>query len=296
MRCGPCGAQNPPEARYCLACGVRLSTGPAGRDQVPASGGAGPRLLRPVRPVIDRRVVAAEDRLLALVPVSASNVSAQPFVARNEFRLILVHPDGTDGATYVVRGSQIEIGRTEGDLLFDDPYLSPRHARISAGPEGLALSGLESRNGVYVRLQASAELRDGDLFLVGKQVLMFELVPDFEKELRAAVQNNVVLFGSHGRPAWGRLRQLGPTGVSHDVFHFGREQVVIGREQGDIVFSDDQFMSRRHAQLSLRGTGGQLEDLGSSNGTFVRLRESPHLLAPGDIIRLGNVLLRFEHV
>jgi pSer/pThr/pTyr-binding forkhead associated (FHA) protein len=283
MKCGQCGTQNPGEARYCLACGVPLG-----------AGSANPGPLRPLRPVIDRRVVAAENRLLALMP--ATNVFAQPIVARNEFRLILVHPDGTDGATYVVRGSQIEIGRTEGDLLFDDPYLSPRHARISAGPEGLVLTGLESRNGVFVRLQASVELEDGDLFLVGKQLLMFEILPDFEKDLRPAVQNNVILFGSHGKPAWGRLRQMGPTGVSHDVFHFGRDQVVIGREQGDIVFSDDQFMSRRHAQLSLRGRAGQLEDLGSSNGTFIRLRQVPHPLAPGDIIRLGNVLLRFEHV
>jgi hypothetical protein len=38
---------------------------------------------------------------------------------------------------------------------------------------------------------------------------------------------------------------------------------------------------------------GHLEDLGSSNGTFVRLRAT-HPLAPGDLIRLGDVLLRFE--
>ena len=53
------------------------------------------------------------------------------------------------------------------------------------------------------------------------------------------------------------------------------------------------FMSRRHAHLSLRNGRGHLEDLGSSNGTFVWLR-STHPLASGDLIRLGDVLLRFE--
>ena len=32
---------------------------------------------------------------------------------------------------------------------------------------------------------------------------------EFEKSLRPALHNNVVLFGSHGTPAWGRLRQMG---------------------------------------------------------------------------------------
>jgi pSer/pThr/pTyr-binding forkhead associated (FHA) protein len=218
-----------------------------------------------------------------------------PAPVRNDFRLIFVHHDGTDGTSYHLQGDQIDIGRTQGDLLFEDPYLSPRHARIVSQPEGQILSDLESRNGIFIRLRAGADLEDGDLFLVGRQLLKFELVPDYERDLRPAVQHNVVQFGTQQQvPSWGRLRQMGPTGVSHDVYYFGREQVVIGREQGDIVFSDDQFLSRRHAYVSRQGGVGHLEDLGSSNGTFVRLRSS-HLLVPGDVLRMGNVLLRFEH-
>ena len=153
---------------------------------------------------------------------------------------------------------------------------------------------LESRNGVFLRLRAVAHLKDGDMILVGRQVMRFELVPEHERSLHPALHHNVVQFGTHGAPAWGRLLQLGPTGVSHDVFHLGREQVVLGREQADIVFSDDQFMSRQHATLSLREGVVHLEDLGSSNGTFVRLRDD-HLLVHGDVLRLGNVLLRFEN-
>jgi pSer/pThr/pTyr-binding forkhead associated (FHA) protein len=59
------------------------------------------------------------------------------------------------------------------------------------------------------------------------------------------------------------------------------------------VFSDDEFLSRRHAQLQYRGGHVSVMDLGSSNGTFVRLR-GQHVLGPGELIRMGDELLRFE--
>ena len=68
---------------------------------------------------------------------------------------------------------------------------------------------------------------------------------------------------------------------------------MVGRESGDLVFSDDEFMSRRHAQIVYRNGKGLLEDLASSNGTFLRLR-GPHGLVSGDLIRMGDELLRFE--
>ena len=92
---------------------------------------------------------------------------------------------------------------------------------------------------------------------------------------------------------WARLRQLTPAGTSRDVFHLTRSDLVLGREQGDIVFCDDEFMSRRHALLQFRGGGALLSDLGSSNGTFIRLT-GQHALAPAEMIRLGDELLRFE--
>ncbi|HLK91697.1 MAG TPA: FHA domain-containing protein [Polyangia bacterium] len=334
MKCPRCETQNPDEAVFCLNCGTRIAAVAPSAGAQPPSAGVHDSSVANLRAAIERMVadrIADETRLQqpppspfeevppassrrAPAPVSPAPVSPAPAppapvrsapvspapsvprpVVRNDFRLIFVHHDGTDGTSYHLQGDQIDIGRTQGDLLFEDPYLSPRHARIVSQPEGQILSDLESRNGVFIRLRAGADLEDGDLFLVGRQLLKFELVPDYERDLRPAVQHNVMQFGTQqALPSWGRLRQMGPTGVSHDVFYFGRDQVVIGREQGDIVFSDDQFLSRRHAYVSRQGGVGHLEDLGSSNGTFVRLR-SAHLLVPGDVVRMGNVLLRFEH-
>jgi hypothetical protein len=52
------------------------------------------------------------------------------------FRLIVVHRDGTDGITYNLRGDQIDIGRTEGDLLFDDRTSRPATPASSPASAG----------------------------------------------------------------------------------------------------------------------------------------------------------------
>lgn len=260
IKCGRCGNGNSDEVVFCQFCGTRLVTEQLSDPYQQLTIAAPPV----IRPVVERG-----------------------------FHLVVVHRDGSDGMTYSLLGDQIDIGRTEGDLMFDDPHLGARHARIVAGPGGRVLSPLESRNGVYLRLRGSTDLSDGDTILMGKQVLRYEVIPDIERNLRPAVDHGVALFGTPGRASWARLRQLTASGVTRDVYHLNRPEVILGREQADIVFSDDEFMSRRHAQISLRATRGRLEDLGSSNGTFIRLR-APHTLLGGDLIRLGDELLRFE--
>jgi pSer/pThr/pTyr-binding forkhead associated (FHA) protein len=207
--------------------------------------------------------------------------------------LVAVRRDGSDGESYPLAGDQIDIGRSEGDLHFDDPHLAARHARITVRAGQHVIMPLEPRNGVYRRISQPVDLTDNQMILVGKQVLRFEFLPDVEKTLRPAVEHGMILFGTPLRAPWGRLRQLTSAGTSRDMFHLTRSDVVIGREQGDVVFSEDEFMSRRHAMLQFRSGSALLSDLGSSNGTFVRLT-GQHVMAPGEMIRLGDELLRFE--
>ena len=59
---------------------------------------------------------------------------------------------------------------------------------------------------------------------------------------------------------------------------------------------DDEFASAHHARVEPRRDGVWVEDVGSTNGTFVngsRL-DRPRKLAPGDVIRVGETDLRFE--
>src|SRR5439155_25966130 len=73
------------------------------------------------------------------------------------------------------------------------------------------------------------------------------------------------------------------------VFSIDMEEVVIGRAQGSHVWLDDASVSRRHARI-VRRTGEPffLEDLGSTNGTFIGQRRIARCqLASGDRLQIG---------
>jgi pSer/pThr/pTyr-binding forkhead associated (FHA) protein len=68
------------------------------------------------------------------------------------------------------------IGRTTGELVFkDDPYMSGTHARIVAQPGRFILQDMKSRNGVYRKIKGECELKDGDEFFLGEQLLRVEI-------------------------------------------------------------------------------------------------------------------------
>jgi pSer/pThr/pTyr-binding forkhead associated (FHA) protein len=209
-------------------------------------------------------------------------------------RLVLVQSDGSDGTVYPLAGDQVDMGRSEGALVFpDDRFLSPRHARLERREDRWVIAALESRNGVFLRLREPADLSEQDTFLVGKQVFRFERVPDIERDPAAAIEHGVHLFGTPGRQPWARLSQVTTSGVSRDVVYLSRAEIILGREEGDYIFPDDEFMSRRHVAISEGHGRARMDDLGSSNGTYLRLRGEREL-RPGDMIRLGDQLLRFE--
>jgi pSer/pThr/pTyr-binding forkhead associated (FHA) protein len=75
------------------------------------------------------------------------------------------------------------------------------------------------------------------------------------------------------------------------------EEVVIGRENADFTI-DDPEISRRHVVIRRLGGAVEIEDLGSSNGTFVddQRIEAPTRVGGGAMIRLGNTVLEVEGI
>jgi pSer/pThr/pTyr-binding forkhead associated (FHA) protein len=69
---------------------------------------------------------------------------------------------------------------------------------------------------------------------------------------------------------------------------------LLGRHPDSVVPTSAAGVSRRHAQLTLAGGRGVLEDLGSRHGTFVddRRLDSPATLSSGDRFRLGTLPFR----
>jgi hypothetical protein len=70
-------------------------------------------------------------------------------------------------------------------------------------------------------------------------------------------------------------------------------RISIGREKGDLNFPDKR-MSRTHCALEVREDGDYLEDLGSTNGSFVNEEKTKlRHLKPGDIVRVGFTEIEF---
>jgi hypothetical protein len=83
------------------------------------------------------------------------------------------------------------------------------------------------------------------------------------------------------------------------VYNLDIEVMIFGREVGTDIVLGDSEISRQHARITHTPGGYVLEDLGSTNGTFVNGERltSPRVLDPGDLIGLGeNVTLTFDAV
>ena len=99
--------------------------------------------------------------------------------------------------------------------------------------------------------------------------------------------------GQDGQP---RLRVSSAAGLEAGSAYDLSEGALLGRgDQADIVL-EDSFASSRHARLVPHGDVIVLEDLGSTNGTYLNgepLR-GPQPLHPGDRIRIGDSEFTFE--
>jgi hypothetical protein len=79
------------------------------------------------------------------------------------------------------------------------------------------------------------------------------------------------------------------------VYDFKQPSIVIGRDDGVDVLIDNPSVSRRHAEIRLGDDGWEVEDLGSSNGTFIggTKIQGPHALGLGDEIGFGKFSIVF---
>jgi pSer/pThr/pTyr-binding forkhead associated (FHA) protein len=208
--------------------------------------------------------------------------------------LILVSEMATEVARFERKQPSTTIGRIEGDVRFpEDQFLSPLHAKIVWEDEGLVVRDLGSRNGTWVFLEAPYRLSDGDLILIGSQVLRFRRLgypgPHFAEADATKRMGSMVPSADIAS-----LTQLRTDGSSRDVIQLspGRD-VHIGRERGDWIFPYDPSMSAQHATVRSEDADFVLVDDHSRNGVAIAAR-GVMPLRHGSRFLVGDKLLRVE--
>ena len=82
-----------------------------------------------------------------------------------------------------------------------------------------------------------------------------------------------------------------------DELTLNSSALLLGRgSDNDVNLARDEFASSKHARVEPRRDGVWVEDVGSTNGTYlngIRLTQAKRL-APGDVVRIGETELRYE--
>jgi len=212
---------------------------------------------------------------------------------------------------------EVIIGRTEGDILLRNPYLSRKHAKITVKNGKFFVTDLGSTNGTFVNgrrinpneevgIEPSAELKFGELKASITLVMMPE---EATEEIAASVasEEKAPVEGQGSvEPAGLQEVQVSLAEVSSSweivagdkKFPLPFGQVRIGRkpDRNDISFPEDRYVSGEHLLLEVDLEELKVKDLGSTNGTFVngqRIEPGSFVsLSDGDEITIGKTVLR----
>jgi len=207
---------------------------------------------------------------------------------------VVLSESGETVDQHSLAGVETTIGREGANIEFkDDPFMSPLHARITVADGKYTLRDLGSRNGTWLFISEPHRLDDGDLVLIGSQILLFRRLgyPGPHPPESDATRRMGSLVPSADIA---RLVQLRSDGSQRDTIHLspGRN-MGIGRERGDWIFPYDPSMSGLHAEIRSEDADFVVVDAGSRNGVAVSVRGMV-VLEPGSRLLVGDKMIRLE--
>jgi pSer/pThr/pTyr-binding forkhead associated (FHA) protein len=254
--CVTCGKTIAPGFAFCGSCGTRVAP---------------------------TATAAAAPRTMFMAGSSGPAVAPAP-----RGRLVLIRPDGSEGGVHPLQAGENVIGRGQGSLFDTDAYLSPRHGEFSIDAQGVSIRDLRSLNGVFLKISQDELLESGDIFRIGQELLRFELI-----SVPQPLEDGTEVMGTPNPGFWGRLSVVVGRDVDGSAFPLFGDAIVLGRERGDVLFPEDGYVSGSHARIAISEGQVYLSDLGSSNGTFLRIR-GERQVASGSFVLMGQQLFRIE--
>lgn len=188
------------------------------------------------------------------------------------------------GARIRLDQNKLTAGRDAGnDIELRDSKASRRHLEFVWVEDHYEVVDLDSKNGTRVNgvpVERRA-LSDGDWIEVGGYVLIYESETDLP------ARDVQIITG------WLRV-VAGPRAGA--TFLLGERTCTAGRDPGNVIQLVDDDTSRRHVQFKWTGQHYEVQDLSSTNGTFVNEAriDEPVRLDDGDLVQVGAHALRFE--
>lgn len=179
----------------------------------------------------------------------------------------------------------VRVGRAEdNEIVLSDVGVSRKHAQIRISRGEVTLLDLGSGNGCYLdgRRVDNYAVKNGDEIVIDPFVLEFRLKKSAPAPAPAAP-----------RPT-ARLDVIAGNGMASSSYPIGPRGLSMGRSEDREVVVPDPAASRHHCSVIPQNGEYLLRDMGSANGVYVNgNRARDHVLADGDVIRIGNTELRF---
>ncbi len=230
-------------------------------------------------------------RLTAAKSVAASPAAEAP--SAGSVVLTALRADGSEAGSYTLPNQpHLYIGRETGHIFASDSYLSPRHASFTKTGAQLTVRDEGSLNGVYRKLtrDVPVELLPNDVFRIGQEIIRFEPI-----QHEPPSPDGVERLGSPSKGYVGRIALIIGRETTGNAFPVPESGMHLGRERGDVLFPEDGYVSGLHCRLAWDKGKLFLTDLGSSNGTFRRLREETEIHT-GDVLLMGQQLFRLSGI
>lgn len=256
VACPQCGHANTAGNLFCGSCGFRLTAASA-------------------------PIASAPPPAVQAAPIPSA--PGQPKVV-----LTALRADGTEAGTFALPADNVTLGRESGGIFAADSYLSPKHATFRLVSGRLFVKDENSLNGVYRKLMRDkpVELKSSDVFRIGQEILKFEPL-----EKPVASPDGVERLGAPSKGYIGRVALVVGRETTGNAFPVPETGIHLGRERGEVLFPEDGYVSGLHCQIAMNGGRVYLTDLGSSNGTFMRMKEEVEVTT-GDILLMGQQLFR----
>jgi DNA-binding winged helix-turn-helix (wHTH) protein len=207
-------------------------------------------------------------------------------------------------------GAPMRVRFGECVLDSDTRQLSVRGEAVHLSPKAFQFLELLLRNRpkalskseIHERLWPGTFVSDGTL-----ASLLFEVrsaIGDSARESRfvRTVHRFGYAFSGSAQELRGSASSAGGRNLVYRLIWGTREvalspgENLLGRDEGSIVWIDDAQVSRRHARIVIDETGAVLEDLDSTNGTYLRGKriEAPTKLADEDQLTIGPASMVFR--